>query len=131
MPANTSPIFLLTPNLGASNYGTAEPTTRNGTPTNKSTIFTAGSAGSLVYLVTYAAAVTTTAGEWRVWKYDGANYFMMTERTISAVTVSATQKGFQDEWRPTVPIPLKTGETLVWTTEIANAANVLAYGGDF
>ncbi len=131
MPANTSPIFGLTPNVGLTQYGTAEATTRSGPPTAKSTFFTAGASGSRVDLITFTASVTTSAGLWRVWIYTGSTYYMIHEEPVSAVTVSATQKAYNAEWRPTVPIILPTGYTLVFTTEVGNTTAVAAFGADF
>lgn len=87
----TDPIFVATPKVGSANISTAN-TNRTNTGTI-TTVFTAGSSGSLVRKITFQATATTTAGVVRIWIFDNAgtpNGFLLKEVLVTAITPSTT-----------------------------------------
>lgn len=92
MPANTTPIFSLTPQVGRVRIATAN-TNRDGTGTLGSVI-TGGTNGTRVDRIVITATVTTTAGMVRLFIDDGTNIRAWKEVTVSAVTVAASTPAF-------------------------------------
>ncbi len=131
MPANTSPIFTLTPNVGAVAISTAN-ANRDGTGTI-GTVFTAGANGSRISKIQIKATVTTTAGTIRLFIYTGSVYFLWREITTSAITVSATLPAFEYTLRliGEDALNLPTGYSLRASTEKAENYNIIAEGGDY
>ena len=129
MPANTSPIHVLTPNIGAVSIATAN-ANLDGTGTI-GTLFTAGSNGSRIDYVFIKARVTTTAGVIRFFLYNGATYFLLHEELVTAITASGTVAAFEAVWIPPKPIVLASGWSLRVSTEVAETFNVSAHGGDY
>lgn len=97
MPANTNPIFGLTPNNGRARV-TAANTASDGSGT-LNTGFTAGSNGSIVdrirYMNSQATAALSSAMVARVFETDnaGANPRLILEFTVAAATRSTTVTG--------------------------------------
>ena len=97
MPANTTPIFTLTPNCPVVEI-TAANTARDGSGTLV-TLFTAGANGSRVESITFTSAQATAALSsamvGRVFLTDtaGANPRLINEIVLTAVTASATVVG--------------------------------------
>ena len=88
MALNTIPIHIETQLLGKAQVSTAN-ANRDGTGT-LGTVATGGSNGTLIQLVRYQAAVTTTAGMIRLFIDDGSNTRLLHEMPVSAVTASGT-----------------------------------------
>lgn len=108
---------------------------RDGTGT-LATVFNAGASGSRISRIHIKATVTTTAGIVRLYIHDGTNARLWNEVAVTAITPSATVKSFSDELSEaadydTLPIMLKTGESLRASTEKAETFNVHVFGGDF
>lgn len=131
MPANTEPIFTLTPNIGAVAISTAN-TNRDGTGTI-GTVLTAGANGTRVHRITVEATVTTTSGMVRLYIYTGSTYYMWKEVLVSAITVGAAVKAFTEviELVGDRALVLPTGYSLRASTHNAESFNVLAEGGDY
>ena len=131
MTANTSPIFTLTPHIGAVAIATAN-ATRDGSGTIGTTL-TAGANGSRIHRIRIKAAVTTTAGTIRLFLHDGAVYYLWMEIPNAAITVSATQPA----WEYTLELfgeralVLPSGWSLRASTEKAENHEVIAEGGDY
>ena len=126
--------YASTPKIGAVAISTAN-TNKDGTGT-VGTVFTAGASGSRIDAIAIKATVTTTAGAIRLFIYDGAAYFLLTEIPVVAVTSSATAPAFEVQLNTNtmsqiLPIILPTGYSLRASTNNAEAFNVLASGGDF
>lgn len=128
MPANTSPIFVLTPNAVPIQVSTAN-TARDGTGT-LGTVVTAGANGTRIEGVRVQAAVTTTAGVVRLFITDaaGANPKLFMEILVSAITPSTTVEAFSAERIFTRPLFLASGQLLKASTHNAEAINVFALG---
>ncbi len=133
MSANTTPIFTKTPNIGFGNVATAD-SAYTGTPTNKATVFTAATDGSLVTRVTAHGAATSAAAIVRLFLFDGSTYTLYEEILVPAATGSATVAQFDvasAKITPQTPLALKTGWTIVATTSVSQSTNVICEGGDF
>ena len=151
MPANTSPIFALTPNVNSATLVAA--TTANVKSDGTGTIgtdllkaFTAGTAGSLVYSVRFSpcattAATVTTATTLRIFvssltsgDTSSANTFLLQEISAAAQTADhSTLATFFIE----VPINkfINASYTILVSTHIVIAAATMwqatVFGGDF
>lgn len=137
MAAGTVPIFVQSRGIVGMARATAANTNRDGTGTVY-TLVTGGTNATRVDRVTVTALVTTTAGMWRFYIFDGTNYRLIKEAAVSAVTPSGTVAAFAYEWvRPTTDTPpmalldVPSGSFLVVSTNNAEAADFVAYGGAY
>jgi hypothetical protein len=137
MPANTSPIFSLTPKTS---WGTTAITTANTAKDGTGTvlgIYTAGSNGSFVQRVRFRPSGTAVQTVARLFINNGstnataANNILFDEITLSAITLSETAA------QPSFEIPLNfalpAGYILNITigTSVAAGWYVSAIGGDY
>jgi len=133
VPANTSPIFTLTPRISSARISTAN-TARDGTGTLGS-VCTGATNGTRVDRVTITATGTTTAGMVRLFLDDGAGAIrFVKEVAVSALTPTATVMAFSFEWVRTDTYPvvvLPSGYILKAGTHNAESFDVVAHGGDF
>jgi len=130
----SAPIFTGTPRCAIAQVATAN-TNRDGSGTI-ATIFTPGANGSRIETISIVAAVTTTAGMIRLYIHDGTNARLWKEIDVTALTPSATQKGFTtvidcgDANHQNILV-LPTGYTLRGSTHNAETFNVIVVGGDY
>lgn len=82
----TSPAFAVTPRIASVNIATAN-TNRDGTGT-VATLITGAASGTRIAEIVVKARVTTTAGQVRVFLYDGSTYYFFDEIAVAAATVS-------------------------------------------
>lgn len=127
MPANTTPIYGLTPNSAVVSIATAN-ANLDGTGTI-GTLLTAGANGSFVVGVWIKAIVTTTAGMVRLYVYDGANYFLCHEEPIPAITKSATVPAFETYVSLNKSLP--SGYSLRASTEKAETFKLICEAFDY
>lgn len=137
MPANTNPIFTLTPDVA---WGTTAITTQNtakdGTGTVL-TVFTAGANGSYVQRVRFRPSGTAVQTVARVFINNGstnatpANNILWDEITITATTLSETtaQPTFEIPLNYALPAGYKLNVTI--GTTIAAGLYVSVIGGDY
>lgn len=125
----TDPSFATTPRNGAGQISTAN-TNRDGTGT-VGTIFTAGSSGSIITVITVKAQVSTTAGMVRLFVHDGTNFRLWREIVVTAITVGASTACFEEHIVDFGGLLLPSGYSLRASTHIGEAFNVIAQGGDF
>lgn len=90
MATNTQPIFGGTPISPTGTVSVAN-ANRDGTTGTYATVYTAGADGAIITSVIIKATVTTTAGLVRLF----VNNELIWEEPITALTVSATQFGFE------------------------------------
>ena len=149
MPANTSPIFTLTPNVGTVAV-TAALTKSDGTGTIATDIFkalTSGASGSWISRVRWlpvatSAGTTTTATVGRVYistqtsgaTTGGTDTFLLGEMALNAVSADNTTQPINPiELMLNIAIP--TGRTILVSTHHAPAANTswqaIVIGGDY
>ena len=124
MPANTIPIFTLTPVISKANI-TSAATALDGT--TATLIWTAGSNGGFITSMTVKSTTTTAtsaAATLRIWVNNGstsgtaANNFLIKEYTIGAVTAGNTAATLNYEF----PINLQLPATYTIYVAIATMA---------
>lgn len=132
MAANTSPIFLLTPNNGIASVSTAN-TARDGTGTI-ATIFTAGANGSRVEEIVVKATGDPADSVVTVFLYDGSTYHLFDEFDIGdPAAASATVAGYR-EARTYRNLMLASGWSIRAAITVALTAGVMkviCHGGDY
>ena len=142
MPANTTPIFTLTPNNGRVKLTTANTTRDLSSTTNAGLLLTAGANGTRVDTVEFihAAASQTQASiaaVGRVWictDAAGANPRLKREIALTAVTPSAAAIGAAFTMTFSPALTLKAGEFLwaaISATQTSGGYDIIASGGDF
>ena len=150
MPANTSPIFTLTPNVGAVAISAAN-TKSDGTGTAVGTdifkAFTAGANGSFVTRVRFnpvatTAGTSTTATVGRVYysttgsgaTTGGTNTFLLGEVTLPSVAADSSSAP-TNSVEVMLNIAIPTGSFIHVSTHAAPAANTsiqaTCFGGDY
>ena len=135
MPANTTPIFPLTPKVSFAKLLTAN-TAKDGTGTVAG-VFTAGSNGARVDYLKVRALGTNVATVLRVFINNGsdptvaANNTLFIEQTIAATTLS--EVAALDDNIVTLDLSLPAGYVLTCTigTTVASGLMVTAVGGDY
>lgn len=135
MPANTQPIFPLSPKVGSGKVLAAN-TAVDGTGTLVP-IFTAGANGSIVDSMTVYHLGTNVATVLRVFVKDGANYDLIFEKTVAANTVSQTAESvaydilFNGTDRKRLTLPANAQLVACVGTAIAAGIQCTAFYGDF
>ncbi len=129
MPANTSPLFTLSPVVSVAQISTAN-TNRNGTGA-LSVVIVAGTNGTLIEYIRVVAAGTVTNGVVRLYISGGTSVFLWKEIIVTATTPSTTQEVFNAEFVPTKPLVLPAGHAIEASTHNAETFNVFAHAGDF
>jgi thiamine pyrophosphokinase len=139
MPANTSPIFTLTPKAATANIAAAN-TARDGSGTLV-TLFTAGTNGSRVDFITFTSSQVTAAASaarvHRVFLTDesGLNPRLISEVLLSAVTASNTAIGATATITFTNGLIINAGQIIRVSQSVygsaADATDVLLRGGNF
>lgn len=139
MPANTTPIFTLTPEATTCNIAAAN-TARDGSGTLID-LFTAGANGSRLDFITFTSAQATAAASaarvQRVFLTDtaGLNPRLISEVVLSAVTASNTAIGATATITFTNGLILNSGQIVKVTQSVygsaADGTHAFARGGDF
>jgi len=133
MPANTNPIFTLTPHISSARIATAN-TNRDGTGT-LGAVITGTTNGTRVDRILITATGTTTAGMVRIFIDDGTNVRFWQEVSVTAITASGTVKSFTatisspDSTAPLLVLP--SSYVLRAGTNNAEQFDVIAFAGDF
>lgn len=137
MPANTSPIFSVTPAVEWSGLVVSANTTTDLTSGTIYAIFTAGSNGSYLQRIRFRHLGTNVATVARVWINNGSttgtstNNTLWDEITIAANTVSQTAAAINYE----LPLgfAINPGYTIYVTlgTGLAAGLKVTVIGGDY
>jgi hypothetical protein len=146
MPANTAPIFALTPvntwlSGAAANAATAGVTANTSKDGSSGTvygpIFTGGANGSRIDFVRLRALGTNVATVCRVWLNNGgvtttaANNALLTEATIAATTVSEIAALVENTITLNQSIPTGYKIYLTFGTATAAGFHATAVGGDY
>jgi len=139
MPANTSPIFTLTPNAAVSTIAAAN-TARDGSGTLV-TAFTAGANGSRVDFITFTSSQATAAASaarvQRVFLTDtsGLNPTLIQEVVLAAVTASNTAIGATSTITFTNGLVIASGQIIKVSQSIygsaADGTATLVRGGNY
>ena len=127
----TSPAFISTARIGRCSLSTAN-TATDGTGTITDLIVGA-SAGTRVLSINVQGTATTVAALVNIFLYDGTNYDLFDQYTISATTGSTTAKGYRLVTSYTdLVLPSATwklGATLT-VAPTSGTVRVAAFGGD-
>lgn len=139
MPANTSPIFTLTPTAITSTIAAAN-TARDGSG-SLVTAFTAGANGSRVDFITFTSSQATPAASaarvQRVFLTDtsGLNPILIQEVVLSAVTASNTVIGATSTITFTNGLVINTGQLIKVSQSVygsaADGTSVVVRGGNY
>lgn len=131
MPANTSPVFVLTPICTLSQVSVAN-TNRDGTG-DVQTAATGATNGTRINRITIKASVTTTSGMVRFYIYNGSVTRLWREYAIGALTPSATVQSFMQtiELFGERALILPVNYELRVSTEKAEAINIIVEGGNY
>jgi len=139
MPANTSPIFTLTPEAVTCTIAAAN-TARDGSGTLVD-LFTAGANGSRIDFITFISAQATPAASaarvQRVFLTDtaGLNPRLVQEIVLPAVTASATAIGATSTITFTNGLVINAGQIVKVSQSVYGSANdqtqAIARGGDY
>ena len=135
MPANTSPIFPLTPNLAWATVTTAN-TAKDGTGT-VATVFTAGANGARVDYLKVRALGTNVATVIRVFVNNGssnataANNSLILDQTIAATTNSETAQLADNVIQLDLSLPAGYVVNVTIGTTVAAGLQVTGVGGDY
>lgn len=129
MPANTSPLFTLTPHVAHCTVQVAN-TNRDGTGALVN-LLTGATNGTLIEYIRISAVGTVTNGAVRIYINSGTAAFLWKEVMVTATTPSTTQEVFSAEYVPTKPLVLPNGYILEVSTHNAETFNVFAHAGDF
>ena len=135
MPANTSPIFPLTPNVAWATVTTAN-TAKDGTGT-VATVFTAGANGARVDYLKVRALGTNVATVIRVFVNNGgsnavaANNSLILDQTIAATTNSETAQLVDNLIQLDLSLPANYKINVTIGTTVAAGLQFTAMGGDY
>lgn len=124
----TSPVFAVTPRVGAVSIATADSSYT--APTNVGTLITGASTGTRISEIVVKCAATSAAAIVRTFLYDGSTYWLFDETTIAAATGSATvQQTRVSTVYNNLILPSNTWSLRV-TTSVSQTTHVTALGAD-
>ena len=134
MPANTSPIFALSPELAIATVTTATTDRTGATMTNTVTLLTAATNGTKITQIGAKVAGTNASTLVLIFVSDssGANFKLYDEIVLAAITASTTQTS-QRAVTAYSDLQLKAGQVVKVGTTVATAAgvNIFAIKGDY
>lgn len=128
----SSPIFTGTVNTGSGTVPATADTSYT-SPSNQTTVFTAGASGSRVEEIRLQGLGTTVAGLVNVFRYSGSTYHLIDQFTVPAQTASTTAAAYQDG-KCYQNLFLSASDTIRVTTTVSGNVSLIkvnVYGGDF
>lgn len=139
MAANTTPIFILSANVGTARITGANTTSDASSTTNLVTLVTAGADGTRVDAVRFrnsqATAATSSAMVHRVFYLVGGVYRLISEVATLAATRSTTAVGATSIITFDLPIFIPSGGSLVVGQSVYAGAqdqfDAIAYAGNY
>lgn len=132
MPANTAPVFLLTPRVAMASVSTAN-TNRDGTGT-VATICTAATNGTRIEEIVVKATGDPADSVVTVFIHDGSNYFLFDEFDLGDPAAASTTVAGYRESRTYRNLVLPSGYSIRAAITVALTAgviNVICMGGDY
>lgn len=124
----TTPVFAVTPRIGAVSVATADSSYTS--PTNVGTLITGAASGTRIAELVVKCAATSAAAIVRVFLYDGTTYWLFDEITVAAATGSSTvQQTRVSTTYNNLILPSASWSVRV-TTSVAQATHVTALGAD-
>lgn len=137
MPANTSPIFTISPDIQWSDVMTTANTTKDLTSGTIYLCFTAGANGSFVQRIRFRTLGTNVASLGRVWINNGSTTGTATNNTlwdeISLPATTVTETAAQANYELPLNFALPAGYTIYVTvaTGVAAGWEATVIGGDY
>ena len=139
MPANTSPIFILSANVGTARLTGSNTFSDASSTTNLVTVITAGANGTRVDAVRFrnsqASAAASSAMVHRVFYLTGSTYRLVGEVATAAATRSTTAVGATSIITFDQPLYIPSGGSLVVGQSVflggQDQFDAIAYGGDY
>jgi len=135
MPANTNPIFTLTPQFTPVALSAADTGMGTSAPTNKATLVTGGANGTRVDGASFMATAQSSNAIIRIFYVVSTTYYLIGEVSVTATTPSNTVQTASAVWRPNItPFVVGNGHTLVFTFSVRNSAESWigqAFAGDY
>jgi hypothetical protein len=139
MAANTTPIFILSPNVGTARITGANTTSDASSTTNLVTLVTAGADGTRIDAVRFrnsqATAAASSAMVHRVFYLVGGVYRLIGEVNTAAATRSNTVLGATSIITFDLPIFIPSGGSLVVGQSVYAGAqdqfDAIAYAGNY
>ena len=124
----TSPVFAVTPRIGAVSIATADSSYT--APTNVGTLITGASTGTRISEIVVKCAATSAAAIVKVFLHDGSTYWLFDEITVAAATGSSTVQ----QTRVSTPynnlvLPSSSWSVRV-TISVSQVTHVTAFGAD-
>ena len=124
----TSPVFAVTPRIGAVSISTADSSYT--APTSVGTLITGASTGTRISEIVVKNAATSNAAIVRIFLYDGSTYWLFDEVTIAAATGSSTvQQTRVSITYNNLILPSASWSVRV-TTSVSQTTHVTALGAD-
>ena len=123
-----SPVFAVTPRIGAVSVSTADSSYTS--PTNVGTLITGVAAGTRIAEIVVKSAATSAAAIVRIFLYDGTTYWLFDEVTIAAATGSSTVQQTRVSTTYTNLILPSASWSVRVTTSVGQATHVTALGAD-
>jgi len=124
----TSPQFAVTPRIGAVSIATADSSYTS--PTNVGSLITGASTGTRIAEIVVKNAATSSAAIVRIFLYDGSNYWLFDEVTVTAVTGSSTLAQNRVSITYNNLILPNASWSIRVTTSVSQATHVTALGAD-
>jgi hypothetical protein len=124
----TSPVFAVTPRIGAVSIATADASYT--APTSVGTVITGASTGTRISEIVVKNAATSAAAIVRIFLYDGSAYWLFDEVTVAAATGSSTVQQSRVSTLYTNLILPSSSWSVRATTSVAQATHVTALGAD-
>lgn len=137
MPANTAPIFTISPDIQWADAITAANTTKDLTSGTIYLAFTAGANGSFVQRIRFRTLGTNVASVARIWINNGSSTGTGTNNTlwdeISLPATTVTETAAQSNYELPLNFALPIGYTIYVTlgTAVAAGWDAIVIGGDY
>jgi hypothetical protein len=139
MAANTTPIFILSANVGTARLTGSNTTSDASSTTNLQTLVTAGADGTRIDAVRFrnsqASAASSSAMVHRVFHYTGSVYRLIGEVATAAATRSTSAVGATSIITFDLPIFIPSGHSLVVGQSVYAGAqdqfDAIAYAGNY
>ena len=133
MPANTTPVFPLTPNNGVARLTTGI-TTRDTSVSTPSTIITGGTNGTVLNKIRVKAETDLADSVVIIWLKIGGTWYLFDEFDVGDPATGSTTVGAYNEFRTYRDEILANGVILgatITVTPTTGGCNVFGFGWDY
>lgn len=123
-----SPSFVSTPRIGSVSIATADSSYTS--PTNFETLITGAANGTKINEIVVKNAATSNAAVVRIFLYDGTNYRLFDEISVTLTTASSTNATSRARMVYDNLILPSSSWSIRVSTSVSQATHVTALGGD-